>query len=129
MTELSQTARPSSSSTTPRAWRSVLKDCRERDGFKVVGVARSEWTFAAIDLYHPAVVVLDNRMRGAATGLALLPVMRQRRPRLPIAMMTAFGGRSMADEARRGRASAYFDKPFRVADLGGEIRPQIGEPS
>jgi DNA-binding NtrC family response regulator len=108
------------------AWRSALKDCLEREGFKVVGVARTEWIFSAIDLYRPAAVVLDNQMPGVAIGLELLPAMRERWPALPIVMMTAFGGRLTADEALRRGATAYFDKPFRVADLIGEIRRQIG---
>lgn len=111
------------------AWRSALKDCLEREGFRVIGVARGEWTFAAIDLYHPAAVILDNQMPGPAIGLDLLPGMRERWPRLPIVMMTAFGGRLTADEAQRRGASAYFDKPFRIDDLVGEIRRQIGERS
>lgn len=107
------------------AWRSALKDSLERDGFHVVAVARSEWTLPAIDLYRPAVVVLDNLMPGPTIGLELLPTLRRRWPTLPIVMMTAFGGRSTADEALRQGATAYFDKPFRVADLAGEIHRLI----
>lgn len=111
------------------AWRSALKDSLESEGFRVVGVARSEWTFSAIELYRPAAVVLDNQIPGPATGLELLPAMRERWPQLPVVMMTAFGGRLTASEALRRGASAYFDKPFRVAELVGEIRRQIGQPS
>lgn len=108
-------------------WRTALKDHLEREGFRVVGVARTEWAFSAIDLYRPAVVVIDNQMPGPTVGLELLPAMRQRWPELPIVMMTAFGGRITADEALRRGATAYFDKPFRVADLVGAIRQHIGD--
>lgn len=107
------------------AWRVALKDWLEREGFRVVGIARGEWTFAAIDLYRPALVVIDNQMPGPQIGLDLLPVMRQRWPELPIVMMTAFGGRVTADEALRRGATVYFDKPFRLADLVGEIRRHV----
>jgi DNA-binding NtrC family response regulator len=103
------------------AWRAALKDSLEREGFHVVAVARSEWTLPAIELYRPAVLVLDNVMPGPTLGLELLPALRRRWPDLPIVMMTAFGGMTTADEARRQGATAYFDKPFRVADLAGEI--------
>lgn len=111
------------------AWRTALKDLLEREGFKVVGVARTEWAFSAVDLYHPAAVVLDNQMPGPVAGLELLPIMRQRWPDLLIVMMTAFGGRFTADEALRKGASVYFDKPFRVADLVAAIRRHIGQRS
>jgi DNA-binding NtrC family response regulator len=103
------------------AWRAALKDSLEREGFHVVAVARSEWTLPAIELYRPAVVVIDNIMPGPTIGLDLLPALRRRWPNLPIVMMTAFGGRGTEDEALRQGATAYFDKPFRVADLAGEI--------
>jgi DNA-binding NtrC family response regulator len=108
------------------AWRSALKDSLEREGFHVVAVARSEWTLPAVELYQPAVVVLDNLMPGPMIGLELLPTLRRRWPTLPIVMMTAFGGRGTADEALRQGATAYFDKPFRVADLAGEIHRLLG---
>jgi DNA-binding NtrC family response regulator len=111
------------------AWRTALKDLLEREGFKVVPVARTEWTFPAIDLYRPAAVVIDNQMPGAVAGIELLSPMRARWPELLIVMMTAFGGRLTADEALRRGASVYFDKPFRVADLVGEIRRHLGKAS
>ena len=107
------------------AWRTALKDLLEREGFRVVPLSRTEWTFPAIDLYHPSAVVLDNQMPGPIAGMELLPAMRERWPELLIVMMTAFGGRLTGDEALRRGASVYFDKPFRVADLVGEIRRHI----
>jgi two-component system, NtrC family, response regulator len=110
-------------------WRTALKDLLEGEGFRVIGLARSEWTFPAIDLYHPAAVVLDNQMPGPIAGLELLPTLRERWPELLIVMMTAFGGRLTAAEALRRGANLYFDKPFRVAALVGEIRRHIGQAS
>jgi DNA-binding NtrC family response regulator len=107
------------------AWRAALKDSLEGEGFHVIGVARSEWTASAIELYRPAAVVLDNQMPGALIGMDLLPTLRRRWPSMPIVMMTAFGGRGTADEALRQGATVYFDKPFRVAVLVGEIRRLI----
>ena len=103
------------------AWRAALKDSLEREGFHVIAVARSEWTLPAIELYRPAVLVLDNVMPGPTLGLDLLPTLHRRWPGLPIVMMTAFGGLGTADEALRQGATAYFDKPFRVSDLAEEI--------
>lgn len=111
------------------AWRTALKDLLEREGFRVVPVARTEWTFPAIDLYQPAAVVLDNQMPGPVAGIEMLPAMRERWPEMLIVMMTAFGGRLTGDEALRRGASAYFDKPFRVADLVVEIRRHIEKAS
>lgn len=107
------------------AWRAALKDSLEREGFTVVGIARSEWILPALDLYRPALVVLDNLMPGPLVGLELLPTLRGRWPSLPIIMMTAFGGRSTADRALALGADGYFDKPFRIAELIQEIRAQI----
>jgi two-component system, response regulator FlrC len=109
------------------AWRAALKDSLEHEGLHVVAVARAEWTLPAIELYRPAVVVIDNVMPGPMLGIELLPALRRRWPQLPIVMMTAFGGRGTAEEALRQGATAYFDKPFRVADLVGEIRRLIDD--
>jgi DNA-binding NtrC family response regulator len=106
-------------------WRVALKDWLELEGFRVIGIARGEWTLSAIDLYRPALVVIDNQMPGAQIGLELLPTMRRRWPDLPIVMMTAFGGGVTANEALRRGATLYFDKPFRLADLVGAIRRHL----
>ena len=106
-------------------WRAALKDSLEREGFSVVGIARGEWILSAVDLYRPALVVIDNQLAGPVLGLELLPTMRQRWPDLPIVMMTAFGGRVTAEEALRAGATVYFDKPFRVADLVEQIQRHV----
>jgi two-component system response regulator FlrC len=91
----------------------------------VVGIARAEWVLSAIDLYRPALVVIDNQLAGPVMGLELLPTMRRRWPDLPIVVMTAFGGRATAEEALRAGATVYFDKPFRVADLVEQIHRHV----
>jgi DNA-binding response OmpR family regulator len=67
------------------------------------------------------VVVLDVELPGG-NGLDVLAGLRRRWPSLPVIVMTAFGNPVVADRARRLRADAYLEKPFRLAALVDEIR-------
>lgn len=108
------------------AWRAALKDSLDAEGFRVIVLARAEWTMSAIELHRPDLVILDNQMPGQFLGLELLPLLCNRWPSLPIIMVSAFGGTLTAGQALRLGAASYLDKPFRIADLVTEIRRVVG---
>ena len=103
------------------AWRDALKEWLEREGFRVVMLARADWLVPAVELHRPHVVVLDVNLPGA-NGLDMLGALERRWPSLPVIIMTAFGGPSVGAEARRLGAIAYLEKPFRMTALVDEIR-------
>lgn len=107
------------------AWRDALKDWLEREGFRAIMLARSDWVVHAVDLHQPDVVVLDVNLPGA-NGLDVLGALERRWPALPVVVMTAFGGPTVGVEARRLGAAAYLEKPFRMATLVEAIRRAAG---
>ncbi|MEY2781203.1 MAG: hypothetical protein RL307_907 [Pseudomonadota bacterium] len=59
----------------------------------------------------PSVVISDIRMPGT-TGLVLLQTLKQRMPKLPIIIMTAYSDLDSAVSAFQGGAFEYLPKPF-----------------
>ena len=108
------------------AWRDAIKDSLESEGFRIVVLARAEWTILAVETHRPELVILDNQMPGQFIGLELIPLLRNRWPSLPIIVVSAFGGPLTAGQAQRLGAASYLDKPFRIADLVTEIRRLMG---
>jgi DNA-binding NtrC family response regulator len=102
-------------------WRGLLETWLDREGCRSIMIARAEWVLQAIEQHRPDVVVLDVELPGG-NGLDVLASLRRRWPSLPVIVMTAFGNPVVADRARRLRANAYLEKPFRVAALVDEIR-------
>jgi DNA-binding NtrC family response regulator len=103
------------------AWRDALKEWLEREGFRVILLARADWIVPAVELHRPDVILLDVNLPGAS-GLDVLGGLERRWPALPVVIMTAFGGPGIGAEARRLGAVAYLEKPFRMAALVAEIR-------
>ena len=103
------------------AWRDALKGWLEREGFRVVMLARADWVLSAVELHRPDVVVLDVNLPGAS-GLDVLGGLGRRWPTLPVIVMTAFGGPGVGDVARGLGAAVYLEKPFRMATLVTAIR-------
>ena len=103
------------------AWRDALKEWLDREGFRVIMLARADWVVQAVELHRPDVVVLDVNLPGAS-GLDVLTGLARRWPSLPVVIMTAFGGPGVGAEARRLGAAAYLEKPFRMGLLVDEIR-------
>ena len=71
---------------------------------------------AAIAAHSPDVVLLDVHLPGL-DGLQVLESIRARWPKLPVIVMTAFGGAELADRILRNGATAFLDKPFHMSEL------------
>lgn len=103
------------------AWLANLQTWLADAGFRVVGISRGEWVLQAVEFHAPDAVVLDVHLPGA-DGLDILRQLRRREPRIPVVVMTAFGGFEVEERARRLGAAEYFDKPFRLSDLISALR-------
>jgi len=62
---------------------------------------------------QPAVVLSDIRMPGAS-GLELLQALKERLPKVPVIIMTAYSDLDSAVAAFQGGAFEYLPKPFDV---------------
>ena len=94
-----------------RAMRELLRDVLEGAGHLVV--ERADGTDLADGETFDA-VVLDPDFPGDA-GDTLLERFQDRRPSVPVIVITAFGGTAFAEAAARRGAYACLEKPFRVS--------------
>jgi CheY-like chemotaxis protein len=107
--------------------RSLLATTLRRDGYEVeeavngadllVRIARSLLDIGGGRVVRaPDLVITDVRMPGF-TGLEVLAALRDKAPKVPVIVITAFGDLETHQEAMQLGASAMFDKPFDLEDL------------
>lgn len=99
----------------------ILRRLLEVQGFEPV---TSSDPFAAIALFDETpfdVVITDLHMPGL-DGLALMKALRERKPELPVMVVTGHGTVDTAIQALREGASGMLVKPFTGVELLGEVR-------
>ena len=89
-------------------------------GFRVHAASSANSAVEAMERHALDVVLMDLRSREG--GLRLLEQLRNRFPRVPIVVMTAFGTVHSAAEAMRLGANNYLTKPFAMEELKGTLR-------
>jgi DNA-binding NtrC family response regulator len=98
------------------AMRAMLTDVLTRRRIDVVSDSNGADALARLEAMPIDAVVLDKEMPGIS-GLDVLTAVHRGHPRLPVIVITAFGGRRVAHDALARGASGYLEKPFRVHDL------------
>jgi DNA-binding NtrC family response regulator len=101
--------------------RGILRRMLERDGHHVVERTRGDEVLDAVRAEPFDLIILDKEMPGL-TGLDLLPLLGRHHPRIPVILVTAFGGLQVAGEALRRGAKGYLEKPFGLGLLRGTIQ-------
>jgi two-component system nitrogen regulation response regulator GlnG len=96
-----------------RSIRWVLEKALERDGIAYESFVSAAEVLQAIGTGDPCVLVSDIRMPGES-GLVLLEKVKERFPRLPVIIMTAYSDLESAVAAFQGGAFEYLPKPFDV---------------
>ena len=104
-----------------RSIRWVLEKALAREGIPFRTFASAQEAAQALQHDQPQVLVSDIRMPGE-TGLALLASIKERHPRLPVIIMTAYSDLDSAVAAFRGGAFEYLPKPFDVDHAVALIR-------
>ncbi len=94
----------------------ALNKALERAGYRVALAADGPGGEAAAEDPGIDLVLLDVRLPGR-DGLEVLRGIRQRRPELPVIMMTAYGTLQGAVEAMKQGAYDYIGKPFDVDEV------------
>ena len=94
-----------------RALREALADTLALGGHDYRAVDCAEAALLAIDRETFGLVVSDVNMPGM-DGHQLLAAIRQRKPQLPVLLMTAYGAVERAVDAMRQGAADYLVKPF-----------------
>jgi two-component system nitrogen regulation response regulator GlnG len=116
----------------------ALQRALEGEGYRVDVAASAEQAFRLVELRPPDAVVLDVRLPGM-DGLTALVRLRERRPDLPVVVVTAHGSLPTAVRAVEGGAFDYLAKPFDLEQALDAVRralerrpaesPLIGEES
>ncbi|MFM1987565.1 MAG: hypothetical protein RJA99_522 [Pseudomonadota bacterium] len=89
----------------------VLERALSREGFDVRAFGSARECLTALEVDAPQVLVSDIRMPGES-GIELLQKVKQRRPGMPVIIMTAFSDLDSAVSAFQGGAFEYLPKPF-----------------
>jgi DNA-binding response OmpR family regulator len=101
--------------------RLTLRRVLEDGGHEVLESSRADEVEHAVASEGVQAVILDKEMPGTG-GLDVLPALRQAHERLPVILITAFGGEEVERRARRLGATYYLEKPFRLAELMALLR-------
>lgn len=91
--------------------RALLRDALEHAGYRVIGRRDGLHLPALVESEHFDVVIVDKELPGP-NGFALLTFLREKRPAVPVILITAFGGPTARNEAARRGAYGYVEKPF-----------------
>jgi CheY-like chemotaxis protein len=103
-----------------RDMRSLLCDELSSEGYQLREAATGEEALSAVGKELPDLILTDLKMPSG--GLEYVSRLRQAAPGCPIVLMTAFGEQGIRQEAFRRGATAYFDKPVRIAELKATIK-------
>lgn len=106
--------------------REGMAEVLERAGFAVSLAADGEIALALIGRQKFDLVLLDLVMPGLG-GMEVMRRLREKLPRLPIIMVSAFATVENAVEAMRQGAQDYVTKPFRADTLLAAVRRAMEE--
>ncbi len=109
-----------------RSIRWVLEKALEREGIPYKSFVSAYEVLQAFGTDDPCVLVSDIRMPGES-GLQLLDKVKERFPRLPVIIMTAYSDLDSAVAAFQGGAFEYLPKPFDVDHAVALIRRAMAE--
>ncbi len=98
----------------------ILSLTFEADGFEVHCCDAEAKALQFLQEADPALILLDLRL-GEASGLVLLPKLREINAKVPIFMMTAHGDVESAVEAFRLGVTGYIRKPFQEGELKAQV--------
>ena len=108
--------------------RNSLVAVLQNAGYEVLALASGVEFLKALPDLNPDCVILDVRMP-RMSGLAVLEIMKQNYPQIPIIMLSGFADVSMAVRAMKCGASDFVEKPFQTNDLLDTIKRVLETPS
>ncbi|MDR2678284.1 MAG: nitrogen regulation protein NR(I), partial [Zoogloeaceae bacterium] len=110
-----------------RSIRWVLEKTLTREGIPFRSFASATDALAALEAEGaPAALLSDIRMPGMS-GLELLKIIKERHPKTPVIIMTAYSDLESAVAAFQGGAFEYLPKPFDVDQAVELIRRTLNE--
>jgi two-component system response regulator PilR (NtrC family) len=99
-----------------KAMRELLTVLLEKQGHAAIAASDGEEALRLVAEERPDLVISDVRMP-RMDGIGLLAGLRERDPRLPVIMITAYASSESTIQAMRLGADDYITKPFRVSEI------------
>ncbi len=95
---------------------------------RVVFATNADEALAMMQRFPPDIVLLDDIMPGAITGLKLLENLKSSRDlaHIPVLMITASDGDEHIDRGLRAGAAGYITKPFDAVNVVNRVRKILG---
>ncbi len=103
-----------------------VKQILEREGHSVDILSSGEAALSSIDEARPDLVLMDVRLPGMS-GTEALDRMRERHPKLPVVIMTAFGQLDIAVQVMRHTSVDYLAKPFDLDQVASVVQRMLQE--
>ena len=98
--------------------RELVAGLLEDEGYATRMAAHSDEALEMIEQRRPSLIFLDIWLQGSRLdGLALLAVIKQKHPELPIVMISGHGGVETAVAAIKRGAYDFIEKPFKADRL------------
>ncbi len=107
------------------AMRSLVSDELRDEGYRVFQVSDGLEALEGLAQFHPDLVITDLRMPHG--GMDVVARIKSLVPKTPVILMTAFGDKETESLAYKWGASAYFNKPVRMADLKDAVRSLLAD--
>jgi len=109
-----------------RSIRWVLEKALLRENIPCVTFSAASAALSELDHSQPSAVLSDIRMPGVS-GLELLRQLKERLPKVPVIIMTAYSDLDSAIAAFQGGAFEYLPKPFDVDQAVELVRRALSE--
>jgi len=100
----------------------LLKTVLEADGWRVLTAHSGPQTIALLDSGEEADVILTDLLMPGMDGRDVLEAVLERRPEVPVIIMTAHGSVDSAVELLHAGAHHYLEKPTKLPELRIAVR-------
>ncbi len=107
-----------------KVMRDSLVEWLQEDGFGVAAAESGMEALQMLDQVDPTVIVADIKMPGM-DGITLVRKLKERRPGLPVVMITAFATVENAVQSMKEGAYDFITKPFPPEKLSHVLRHVI----
>ena len=102
------------------AMRNLVSDELKDEGYRVVQVSDGLEVMRCLRDVSPDLIITDLRMPHG--GMDVVARIKEVAPKTPVILMTAFGDKETESLAYKWGASAYFNKPVRMAELKEAVK-------
>jgi putative two-component system response regulator len=105
--------------------RRLIAGILAKAGHRVLQAGSAQEAMRALETEDVALVLSDINMPGSISGLELIDALRERRPSLPIVLVTGSVDEASLQEALDRGAAGFITKPFKAVELTRKVDTAI----